>query len=166
LQNAYLNDSLFFMTTIATDGQFMAADTDLFTGYVHSTSMRKLVYSHKTGFWYGLAGLIAELKPFVEWHENGERGRSPLSEESCVLVLRETAWFYYRRSAGVDIGLPAAIGSGKEFAMGAMLAGADPVKAVYIACQLDSDSGGDICCVKPGSSALVVKRAEQLKGAA
>lgn len=48
----------------------------------------------------------------------------------------------------VEIGIPSAIGSGGDFAMAAMMGGADAREAVKIASKLDPYTGGKIRVIK------------------
>lgn len=63
--------------------------------------------------------------------------------EALVVFQGETYW-YGVNGVPVLVGSPAAVGSGKKFAMAAMLCGKTPKEAVEIAPQLDPHTGGKV----------------------
>lgn len=139
------------MTCIATDGKVMAADgntlnaNDVLMG-TRSVKIMRL----KDGSLLGSAGtpgdrhaLAAFLNGEGEWPEKA----GPFS----AIVLRPdgTAGYYSEKQGQnpVDLDLPCAVGSGGELALGAMLAGATPLRAVEIAAMRDPFSGGELTMV-------------------
>jgi 20S proteasome alpha/beta subunit len=134
------------MTTIATDGLTLAADTQQNGQYIDRVSARKL-YRLQDGSLAGGAGLVASVRKIIRYLDglDGLEKHAPdIDDDTCVLLLAPDGRVYYydRRLEPVEIGAPAAIGSGAPFAMGAMLAGAAAPRAVEIAIELDTDSGG------------------------
>ena len=69
-----------------------------------------------------------------------------LSEDFSALVLSPEGRvdYYCSKLMPVEFCLPQAIGSGADFAIGAMLHGASPAEAVAIACMRDTRSGGKV----------------------
>jgi hypothetical protein len=57
--------------------------------------------------------------------------------------------YYYEKLLPVKVDLPAAIGSGADLAIGAMLSDVHPVDAIRIAKQRDTATGGRIRSLKP-----------------
>lgn len=133
------------MTVIATDGKTLAADTQQNGQYIDRLPARKL-YRLQDGSLAGGAGLVASVRKLIRWLDGLEKHPLDIDDDTCVLVLTPEGRVYYhdRRLEPVEVGSPAAIGSGAPFAMGAMLAGADPKRAVEIAIELDTDSGGAV----------------------
>lgn len=133
------------MTTIAANLKGMAADTRV-TWDDESTSP-----SIKIEIWaqeiLGSAGGFAAGLRFLEWYKAGSKGRKPkvgkdfrmlkLTKEGLHLIDHDLVW--------VKIDAPFyAIGSGAQFAVGAMEMGATPAKAIEIAMKHDSYTGGSI----------------------
>lgn len=139
------------MTTIATDGKSMAGDGlivnagDMICGF-NTVKVHRL----DDGGIVGIAGDASLALAFVAWL-NG--GTEPTVEEVDALhITADGALLYYHNTgAPVPCEAPAAIGTGTKLAMGAMLAGSDPAKAVEIACQRDICSGGSIIVLHHGS---------------
>lgn len=95
----------------------------------------------------GAAGDFAASMRFLEWYKAGSKGRKPkvskdfrllkLTKEGLHLIDHDLVW--------VKIDAPLyAIGSGAQFAVGAMEMGATPTKAIEIAMKHDSYTGGSI----------------------
>lgn len=135
------------MTTIATNGKSMAADSLIESGYICQVSHPKL-FTFADGI-FGCAGDMAKAVYFKDWVRDGmDANKYPeeIKKDAHFLQLVPGGEVF---SWGADpyrilMGPPAAIGSGSEYAMGAMLAGATPYEAVKIAAQLDPYTGGEI----------------------
>ena len=132
------------MTTIACDGKSMASDSQQTGVYIDIVVAQKIFIVN--GHVIGAAGEASSGLAFVDWFRNGcndddyPRQCDDNSFEALVVRDGEKIKYYSSSRYGVDVGTVAAIGSGSKFAMGAMLAGADPQKAVEIACKLDPNS--------------------------
>lgn len=140
------------MTTIATDGRFMAGDgqrehrNTIFTQ--HAEKVRRLA----DGRVVGTAGDVAFGLAIVEWLEAG--GEPPkLDDGGNVLVLTPAGEIFLldKYCKPVPVEAPAAIGSGMDLAIGAMEAGATPVQAVEIASRRDPGTGGSITVFAAGT---------------
>lgn len=133
------------MTTIATDGKTMAADTQAGDPYIQPFSAEKM---HKVGKeLIGGAGCYGEILAFVNWYPKKHRpgASEPILEHTEMLVVslaKITCWEH--SFFPFEIPPPAAIGSGAGYAIAAMKAGATPVEAVRIAAELDPFTGGEI----------------------
>lgn len=95
----------------------------------------------------GCAGSEPDIQRWRKWYLGGQRGVRPKCENFGALILRDTGLFYVC-DGGHELLIERgyhAVGSGEHAALGAMMAGADARKAVEIACQIDTASGGDIC---------------------
>lgn len=90
------------------------------------------------------------IKPLLDWYESGAHGKDvPLCTEEqgwSMLVLRPGVCDLFTSKApyGDPCELPYALGSGGDYALGAMHAGASPQQAIEIACRIDTGSGGAI----------------------
>jgi ATP-dependent protease HslVU (ClpYQ) peptidase subunit len=94
----------------------------------------------------GLAGSVKECLAWLEWYKAGKKGVRPKLENFQGLCLRADG-LYELGSDGlvqlVERGYHG-IGSGGGYAVAASMAGADPKRAVEIACAIDNGSGGDV----------------------
>lgn len=137
------------MTTIATDGETMAAD-GLCTQ--HGTVIdrnRVKVHRLEDGRIVGGCGDTADNELVVEWLAAGAKsGEEPVISDagSVVLVLHPCGGvdIIDRQCRPLRIPTPIAIGSGCDYAMGAMDAGASPERAVEIAAARNPNTGGKI----------------------
>lgn len=136
------------MTTIATDGKTMAGD-----GLVHdhcdtivANDLPK-VHRMTDGRIVGGAGNRHEVSSWIDWLERGKDGDCPItSDRFCGLILQHDGSCLWVDHKGREepTPLPCAIGSGQDYAFGAMDAGVGPIRAVEIACERDIYSGGKI----------------------
>lgn len=131
------------MTTIAWDGKTLASDSQSNTSFAVQNKIKKIhVVGDKVIATSGCRGTALS---FV----NGEFDRFPNDEADALVVHKKTGkCFYQGHMAAIEQGKIHAIGSGSDFAMGAMLAGATSVEAVKIAIKLDPNSGGRVQSVK------------------
>ena len=140
------------MSTVATDGQSMASDSRITDD---GGAMDQLNFPKIRKLKDCIAGFAGDVESgilFFNWLERGEQDdpaqKPPLDDDVFIgLVLRANGVFWYGSKlipGGVACGTPAAIGSGGDFAMGAMLAGKTPAESVRLACRVDSNSGGKV----------------------
>lgn len=135
------------MTTIATDGRSMAADTHSTSeGLIVNRSAVKVTRA-KDGSLVGVAGDCSAGALFRRWLDEGERQDSLPNfrgaEDFIAIVLRPDGRLdaFDKALVAVEYELPAAVGSGGQLALGAMLAGRSPAQAVEIAAQRDGPTG-------------------------
>lgn len=141
------------MTTIATDGKIMVADGlgSLESGRVVERDGVKVCRTAEGGL-VGVAGDAHAMAQIVAWLDAGEPDKErPEDLKVEVLVLRPGGLV---EGCGATMKLtrwepPAAIGSGGEFAIGAMMAGASCEEAVRVACRADINSGGQVRTFRP-----------------
>lgn len=131
------------MTTILADANkgVMAADSRCLTGD-YASRVQKLV--RRGGMVIGTCGLVVDGDAFVEWlcSVDPKKKKPKLDGGFAALVLNDDGlWMYDACGDKVRIadGIMG-IGSGGKPAHAAYLAGADLVRAVEIACQLDPGS--------------------------
>lgn len=139
------------MTTIATDGKTIAADGLSTSGdMVTDTNVRKLTRLPDGSIVAG-CGELAAMKQAIDClHAPNAHPDDLTGEFTLIRVAGDGTITRYEGSLfGITTTAPAAIGSGREFALGAMLAGKPPKEAVEIACRCDVYSGGEILVMEP-----------------
>ena len=133
------------MTTIACDGHWMAGDGQAEAqGTILATNRRKVVRL-SDGSLFGSSGRSIDGDAVAKWLIDGGK-RPKVLTGWCALRLHGGGRLEYLTQdlEPVSIDVPAAVGSGMDFALGAMLAGATPKQAVEIAAQRDIGTGGTI----------------------
>ena len=137
------------MTTIAWSGRFVAADSQVCYG--STKGMGKVEKLRQIGNTvYACIGSGALFSPMVEWIEKGAKLEDTPNVEAefdaSVLVFRDGKCLVYKARLPYpeELSSPDAWGSGAEFAIGAMHAGATAYAAVEIACMRDVYSGGPV----------------------
>ncbi|WNL50709.1 proteasome subunit beta [Ruegeria phage RpAliso] len=148
------------MTTIAYDGNVLAADTMLSRGSETDIGLQKIFMTRR--FLLGVSGDAADIIPMLHF----------VSEVECLMMVSETVMDFYRYWArlphiledhcailvdhhgdcyslidGPPVRVPRgmdAIGSGAKYALGAMAYSASAKKAVEIASSYDAYTGGPI----------------------
>ncbi|MDH7971056.1 hypothetical protein QH494_02585 [Sphingomonas sp. AR_OL41] len=147
----------YLVTTIATDGQTMASDGQSSFGNTIVNDAAIKIARLNTGALIGTAGNNARRHAVIAWLNDGMATPYPFPEPDddrdiiALIVDDEGAMFLSGVGDLSAISLPAAIGSGSDFAIGAMLAGATPANAVALAAQRDVWTSGKITTmtVKP-----------------
>lgn len=128
---------------MAADGQSQTS-----AGMIQDTEKVKVIRLDD-GRLLGHTGYAYDIRPLAKWLNDGAKLEEvPKFNADCfgaiLLELDGTLTSLGHDGRACPSALPAAIGSGEEIAMGAMLAGASAKRAVEIACQLDMRSGGKI----------------------
>ena len=125
------------MTTIAWDGETLAADGQVTSSFIGQNDSKKIFT--KGGKVFAFCGTYSEGYGFLK------RGQ-PIECDTIVLEFGDKSGIaiYHEKNGSHPIKAPYAIGSGCDFAMGAMLAGCNAVDAVKIAAKLDPYTGGRI----------------------
>lgn len=140
------------MTTIAYDGTTIAADGLMLSGTERvATRIKKIRVSG--GRIYALSGLAAMLEPLIKWHAEGaDPGTVPKAtgDNSWSMIVLEHGKPLTLFTSGCQYpdeyseGYFFAIGSGQDYALGAMHAGKSAREAVEIAAKIDTSTGGEI----------------------
>lgn len=132
------------MTTIAWDGTTLAADRQTTWGGT-PTRTRKLFRAKASDgrvFIGGCSGLHHECEAVRRWLQGGhEPGRL---DEVCTMLIdrHRRVWIMNERKLWAPVGRhPWAIGSGSDYALGALEHGATAREAVLIATRLDVNTG-------------------------
>lgn len=134
------------MTTIATDGRMMVADgLSTSSGIVISECAVKM-HQLEDGRVFGGCGYYHEVMSVVRWLEAGEPDERPTVDQDFMglLLSDDGAELIEHGMARQRCVMPVAIGSGRDIAIGAMMAGKGPIEAVKLACERDVYSGGQI----------------------
>lgn len=94
----------------------------------------------------GFAGVASEGDKWLAWYKGGQNGPMPKVLNACALILSAAGLRCLDSSGGyIEIARGfMGIGSGGTCATAAHMAGADAETAVFIACQIDPGSGGDV----------------------
>jgi ATP-dependent protease HslVU (ClpYQ) peptidase subunit len=148
------------MTTIAVKDGVMVSDSQITCGNrVDNISYKKI--HNINGNLVGLSGSVKSCLKFIDWFQATQdmaevKANCPnvqvidppeiQEEDFCALVLdTQGNLFEYVGCIplSIDEGI-GSIGSGSNFSLAAMRAGASAKEAVEIACKLDIYSGGDI----------------------
>lgn len=139
------------MTTIATDGKVIAADGQSTTGdMVTGTETVKLTRL-PDGSIVGGCGELAPMRRAINCLHSPDAHPDDLTGEFTLLRLCSDGkvLVYEGCLFAFELPAPVAVGTGREFAMGAMLAGKGPKEAVDIAIQRDIYSGGTVLVMEP-----------------
>lgn len=134
------------MTTIATDGVTIAADSLSTMGHElsrHPATKIKV----RDGRVYAYSGLTGMFDAIIEWHRTGANPKevppkNPQDTWTLLVCDGKTVQLYHSEAPyPVQLRPPIAIGGGAEFATGAMDAGATPAQAVELAIARVTHSG-------------------------
>jgi len=138
------------MTTIAYKDGIMAADRAISAGG-HIGSTRKVWKRKSDGALVGGAGTVSVFQKWAEWFLAGERGNSPGlgtddDSSSVTLVVRPNGDVeqHDRYGRAVYDAPYYAVGSGADYALGAMAFGATARQAVASATKHDHMTGHGI----------------------
>lgn len=142
------------MTTIATDGVTLAADGRTTAGNEIVTDSAVKLHRLPDGSVLGESGACtASITAIEELASAMVEDRAPKFAKGEYTLLRlkpnGKAVVYWNELTPVDVPTPYALGSGGEFARGAMAMGASAAEAVRIATKLDSKSGGRVRSMQP-----------------
>lgn len=134
------------MTTIAAKGGMVAADSQITgNGGSRKGRVRKLVRL-SDGSIFGGAGNYISVRRLLVWAESGFEGkRPPKTQEAECLLIRPDGTVLSLDGQGEPYeveGAFHAIGSGGDYALGAMAMGADPLRAVQVAAEFDPMTSG------------------------
>lgn len=158
------------MTTIVWDGEILASDKQCSWDNLKTTVTK---ISEVDGFLFGCAGNYAHAQTLIEWFMSGA---DPKTFPDCqkgddhvdmlVITPDRDIHIYGQSPYPMDFTetQKVAIGSGSEFALGAMAMGADAVQAVEVASAHDINTGQGIDILNLPEKSLVKRIAKKLKG--
>lgn len=138
------------MTTIATDGVTIAADgLRMWGSERRGTDFQKIIMRH--GRIYAFTGMAPMMDPMIGWHHEGANvdalpKMGTDAEWGCLIVIDRDGIAKYSHGCPYieRFDPPIAFGAGADYAMGAMLAGVGPRRAVEVAASLCYHTGGTI----------------------
>ena len=137
------------MTTCCYDGNILAADTRQVGSYIDNHQAQKI---HKIASTYiAIAGDVQQALVFIRWYKNQTEPRpdpNHMKDFEALVIKKGIPYYAADLCELVEIGSPCAIGSGCDYAMAAMLGGADAKQAVRIAMKLDPWTGGRVRSVE------------------
>lgn len=132
------------MTTIITDGKTVASDSLQVGQFIDQISAIKIYRIGQRIV--ACAGQQVAAAKFVSWKQgDGEKPTFDDEEDfEAIEISGGRVWHYDKGLVPIEVGFPTAIGSGADYAMGAVLSGASPKQAVEVAKKLDPRTGGRI----------------------
>lgn len=141
------------MSVAVWDGKTLAADSQAVCAGTRSR-LRKIVKS-PDGFLAAGVGTVSSFIPWLRWVQAGmppEEQPTSLKDATVIIVEPRGRAFLFEGSA---TRMPLterkwAIGSGADYALGAMAVGADAAQAVRAACRYNVDCGGPVVAMAPG----------------
>jgi hypothetical protein len=146
------------MTTIATDGQFLATDSAMFQGTTRAPwSVPKYIIEDDRIFVF--SGAMALFEPMVDWYKKGlNKSTIPQGNknhkddedwgdlwvfEGGHLYEISNKWPYK-----LKLNVPVAMGSGGDIALAILTYGGTVLEAIQVAVTLNSLSGGPVECIE------------------
>ncbi|MBZ9600747.1 peptidase S14 [Phyllobacterium chamaecytisi] len=142
------------MTTVVYRDGVMAADSRAYAGNKQPLGTKRKIHRLADGSLFGCSsskvGLPEKLRRLVE--EFGVETSFKESIDAQAIVVKPNGdIFYFNAEDGFSGPIASdfiAIGSGEHFAQGALMMGADAVRAVEIGCECDVWTGGPITQLK------------------
>lgn len=138
------------MTTIAYRDGVLAADSQVTSINNAPAGSVKKIGALRSGAWWAFSGPLQYAEAYVEWANGDQRAAPPVREDGVFILFlpdgRVREWWgdgWLEMQAEQF-----AWGSGERIAAAAMMAGADPEKAVEIAAVLDPDTGGAVSVLR------------------
>ena len=134
------------MTTIAYDGKTLSVDSLASSGHITSRTHQKLFLGVGEFSAVAVCGSTAVYHPIVAWLKAGAdpEAWSESWDAAAWCVQKSGEVVRYVSGYPEDVTSPDSDGSGGEYAIGAMIAGASATRAVEISASLDPFTGGDI----------------------
>lgn len=141
------------MTIIAYQNGIMAADGRVHADDTICTDDAVKIIAN-AGWVGGAAGYWTDVMAFLEWMQTNRRRKfRPKSDDFEALLVSPRGEIFYIDGEGARervTGNRWAIGSGWQFAIGAMAAGSTAQEAVEIACKFVTTCGGKITTLRVG----------------
>ena len=135
------------MTTIAYDGKTLAGDKQTTYGNtpVVCTKLQRIKWKGKEAI-LGSSGAVIDCDIVIDWIIKGEKGKPEITQDefdlSILLVNSEGVHYMTEFPKWHHMGkVKWAIGSGSNYALGAMEAGKTAKEAIEIASRLDVHTG-------------------------
>ena len=138
------------MTTIAFDGEILAADRQTSEGGSMFRLHSKLV--EIPGGWAAGCGSVPQIKRFMAWAKKGMKGKPPADLDECgAIVIRRGKVHLWEDGVPIDMdpGERVATGSGWKWAAAAMDFGHSAIEAIEYASTRDCYTGGGVDSCRP-----------------
>lgn len=152
------------LTTISWDGKTFSADRQTTFGNtpVAGNKIQKTKYKGHDAF-LGTSGEVECCTAVENWIKSGCKGKPDLPSEPqfSAMIACKTGAVYFMSGSTFPHELGAvkwAIGSGADYALGAMYAGATSAEAVMIASKLDTGTGLGVDTVSFAAPKTTTKR--------
>lgn len=135
-----------YSTTCAFDGHMIAADEQHTKGSSKHMGAKKIHYYPERKCYVSCAGDCAKIEQFYAWFDKQDKDVKVIGEYEAMACYEDGRLFVYQGNNQESIPMtpPFCLGSGQDFAMGAIFAGKNAREAVAIAEQLDIHTGGKI----------------------
>lgn len=136
------------MTTIAYDGNLLCTDSQANAGHILQQDNKKIfTFTDEKYVAVALCGILGDSEEICNWILGGNKPEFK-NDSGCFCVDKDgNVWRFHTEDLGsASITNKDANGSGSEYAIGAMLAGASAFQAVEIASRLDQNTGGSVQC--------------------
>jgi hypothetical protein len=140
------------MTVIAADGRIIVADgRTIFTSNSEIARDDTVKLIAKDRRIYGVSGITGLIHVLADWYNAGAKpgDMPPHAPEWALLVIDQDGPCHLGNESPYPLRLryPVTLGCAADFAMGAMLAGADARRAVEIAISRDCRCGGELTII-------------------
>lgn len=139
------------MTTIILTQDFIASDGLSTNAHDRVMSRSEAKMWIRNGTIYALSGTSVMIEPLINWlsRHDGDPEKVPkcdaTSTWSLLVIDAAGAAIYHNTAPYRDrVEVPFAIGSGGDYALGAIAAGADARRAIEIAALYNTSTGGEI----------------------
>lgn len=132
---------------MATDG-LVTNGNEVVTDFDYPKALRL-----KDGSIVAVAGMFFALEALRAFLDGDAKEVEAAGEWDAIRLMPDGSGLFYcdkHPTLGAPCSWPATLGTGGEIALGAMLAGATPKKAVELACERDCGSGGKITVLALG----------------
>lgn len=134
------------MTVVVYSNGTLAVDSLVCSGSMKlPKGWTKLIRLERRQAWAAGAGTYTMIRSLCEWLEDPERTPPDDLEDSEVVLLYDDGRVEVYDNAITPLAwprdVPLVVGSGEQAAMGALLAGADAVRAAEIACEVVTTCG-------------------------
>lgn len=132
------------MTTGTWDGVRISADTRSITDDTIDQGPCQKIFQKK-GVYCAVAGDLGAAKKAALWLLGRKKNKPKLEDEEfeIILVSKDRQEYYDESLVALELPTPHAIGSGKQPALAAMLAGENGREAIRIAARIDPNTSVD-----------------------
>ena len=147
------------MTTIVITETEIAYDSQVTTSNQRHRCAFEKVQS-RGGCIFAFAGDASLFEACMKWYLNGAKPKkAPKGDWHMAVVTKSNMWWYtYESRNGVKVVAPLTLGSGADFAAGALEHGATAREAVAVAAKRDIYTGYDIKVINISEALATAKK--------